>query len=76
MKKQTQKQDKQKVCYFCSHAIKDVDYKDTQTLQRFISSYGKILPRKKTAVCAKHQRKLAQAIKRARMMALLPFTTR
>jgi small subunit ribosomal protein S18 len=67
---------KQKQCFFCANSIKEIDYKDTKNLQRFLSSYAKILPRKKTGVCAKHQRKLAQAVKRARFMALIPYTTR
>jgi len=70
------KSDQQKGCYFCTHGLRDIDYKDVKTLQKFISSYAKILPRKKTSICSKHQRKLAQAIKRARIMALIPFTTR
>jgi len=70
------KRDQNKSCYFCQNEIKEIDYKDTQTLQRFISSYAKIMPRKRSAVCAKHQRKLAQAIKRARFLALLPFSVR
>jgi small subunit ribosomal protein S18 len=65
---------KEKQCYFCVNNIKEVDYKDTQTLRRFINSYFKILPKKRTGTCAKHQRKLATAIKRSRIMALLPFT--
>lgn len=67
---------KDRYCYFCVNAIKDIEYKQWQTLQRFTSSYGKIVPRRRSGVCMKHQRKLAQAIKRARFMALLPFTTR
>jgi len=63
-------------CYFCLNAAKEIDYKDTKILQKFLSGYAKILPRKKTAICAKHQRKLAQAVKRARFMALIPYTTR
>ena len=63
-------------CYFCENNYNDIDYKDAQLLHRFISSYGKIAPRKRSGVCAKHQRKLATAIKRARIMALLPFVTR
>ncbi len=63
-------------CHFCTNAIGDIDYKDVKLLQRFTSSYGKVLPRKKTGVCSKHQRKLSQAIKRARIIALIPFTTR
>lgn len=67
---------KQKACHFCINNVVDIDYKDMQTLRRFISSYAKIVPRKRSAVCAKHQRKLAAAIKRARVMALLPFTNK
>ncbi len=65
--------DNQKHCYFCINSIDDIDYKDIILLRRFISAYERILPRRKRGVCAKHQRKLAQAIKRARIMALLPF---
>ncbi|PIY96400.1 MAG: 30S ribosomal protein S18 [Candidatus Kerfeldbacteria bacterium CG_4_10_14_0_8_um_filter_42_10] len=67
---------KQKQCFFCTNGINEIDYKDTKSLQRFLSSYAKILPRKKTGTCAKHQRKLAQSVKRARHMALIPYTTR
>jgi len=67
---------KEKQCYFCVNNIKEIDYKDTQTLRRFINSYAKILPKKRTGVCSKHQRKLATAIKRARIMALLPFVNK
>ena len=67
---------KPKQCYFCVNNIKEIDYKDIQTLRRFISSYAKIAPRKRSGVCAKHQRKLANAIKRARIMALLPYTNK
>jgi len=67
---------KEKSCYFCLNNAKEIDYKNIQTLRRFISSYGKIVPKKRSGVCSKHQRKLATAIKRARIMALLPFTTR
>jgi small subunit ribosomal protein S18 len=62
-----------KACYFCVNNIKEVDFKDTEILQRFINVYKKILPRKRTGTCSKHQRKLATAIKRARTMALLPY---
>ena len=65
---------KKKDCYFCINNIQEIDYKDTELLRRFISPYTvKIFPRKKTGVCAKHQRKLARAIKRARIIGLLPF---
>lgn len=60
-------------CYFCVNGYIDIDYKDAVTLKRFTSSYAKIVPTRKSGVCTKHQRKLAQAIKRARVMALLPF---
>jgi len=62
-----------KYCYFCFNRIKNIDYLDIQTLQKFISSYAKIVSRRRSGVCVKHQRKLAEAIKRARIMALLPF---
>ncbi|MDP3004452.1 MAG: 30S ribosomal protein S18 [Candidatus Azambacteria bacterium] len=64
------------VCYFCAQNIKDIDYKDADTLRRFISAQAKIMPRKRSHLCAKHQRRLAMAIKRARFMALLPFSAR
>lgn len=76
MNKQNNLLIKPKICYFCLNNLNDIDYKDIQTLRRFLSSYGKIVPRKRSAVCSKHQRKLATAIKRSRVMALLPFTTR
>jgi len=62
-----------KHCYFCVNNINEIDYKDTDILRRFVSSYEKILPRRKKGTCSKHQRKLSSAIKRARIMALLPF---
>ncbi len=63
----------EKVCHFCVNNLKEIDYKDVRTLQKFINTYKKILPRKRTGTCSKHQRKLSIAIKRARIMALLPF---
>lgn len=65
-----------KVCYFCQNGINDIDYKDGQFLRRWLSSYNKIVPRRRSGVCTKHQRKLAQAIKRARYMAIAPYTPR
>ena len=65
-----------KVCYFCAQNIKEIDYKDDQLLRSFTSAQAKIMPRKRSYLCAKHQRLLADAIKRARFMALLPFTSR
>jgi small subunit ribosomal protein S18 len=63
---------KKKVCRFCIQKLK-IDYKDADTLRRFITERGKILPRRITGTCAKHQRALAAAIKQARIIALLPF---
>ena len=62
-----------KQCHFCRVNTVAIDYKDTDTLRRYISSFGKIVPRKRSGVCQWHQRKLANAIKRARFMALLPY---
>ena len=64
----------EKMCYFCVNDIDEVDYKDIRTISRFTNMYKKILPKKRTGTCSKHQRQLATAIKRARIMALLPFT--
>jgi small subunit ribosomal protein S18 len=66
---------KRKVCTFCANHIAVIDYKDVQMLQRYISDRGKIEPRRRTGTCAKHQRTLAESIKRARHIALLPFTS-
>jgi small subunit ribosomal protein S18 len=63
---------KKKVCKFCTQKLK-IDYKDADVLRRFITDRGKIVPRRMTGTCAKHQRALAAAIKRARLIALLPF---
>ncbi|HEY8743672.1 MAG TPA: 30S ribosomal protein S18 [Chloroflexota bacterium] len=64
---------RRKVCIFCVDKIKYVDYKDVNRLRRYLSDRAKIEPRRKSGVCAKHQRKLTTALKRARHMALLPF---
>ncbi len=63
-------------CYFCAANRDVVDYKDSETLRRFLSASAKIRPRKKSGLCAFHQRRLAEAVKRARFLALVPFTTR
>ncbi|MDP2967455.1 MAG: 30S ribosomal protein S18 [bacterium] len=63
-------------CYFCQRNIKDIDFKETQILRRFISASGKIKPKKRTGVCSGHQRKVTKAIKRARYLALLSFTSK
>ena len=64
---------RKKVCSFCVDKIDYIDYKDSVKLRRFLSERGKILPRRTTGTCAKHQRQLTTAIKRARHVALLPF---
>ena len=65
---------RRKVCSFCVDKIDHIDYKDTAKLRRFLSERAKILPRRITGTCAKHQRQLTIAIKRARHIALLPFS--
>jgi small subunit ribosomal protein S18 len=65
---------RRKICGFCVDKVTHIDYKDVELLRRYITERGKIRPRRKTGTCAKHQRPLARAIKRARYMALLPYT--
>jgi len=65
-----------KQCYFCTNNIKEIDYKETEILKKFLDSYARILKKDETGVCAKHQRKLSRAIKNSRIMALLPFVSR
>ena len=65
---------RRKVCAFCVDKSRIIDYKDASRLRRFLSDRAKIEPRRKTGVCAKHQRRLSTALKRARFLALLPFT--
>ena len=64
---------KKKVCVFCVDKVDSIDYKDTAKLRRYITERGKIVPRRISGCCAKHQRQLTEAIKRARQIALLPF---
>ncbi|MDQ7814305.1 MAG: 30S ribosomal protein S18 [Patescibacteria group bacterium] len=64
---------KKRQCAFCQSGAKEINYKDTNMLRRYLSSFGKIVPRKRSGVCMWHQRKLSTAIKRARFMALLPY---
>jgi len=64
---------RRKSCFMCSEGLQEMDYKDVVTLQRFITERGKIRPRRQTGLCAKHQRRIAAAIKRARIVALLPY---
>lgn len=63
-----------RTCYYCDNKISVIDYKDKEALSRFISERGKIVNRGRTGTCAKHQRVLRVAIKRARFLALLPYT--
>ncbi len=62
-----------KVCSFCAAKVESIDYKDSEKLHNYITDRGKIAPRRRTGTCAKHQRVLARAIKRARHLALLPY---
>ena len=64
---------RKKVCPFCTDKTKEMDYKDLGMLSRFTTERGKMIPRRVTGVCAKHQRKLAQTIKHSRFIALIPF---
>lgn len=66
---------RRKVCNFCLDKVAKIDYKDHEQLRRYLTDRGKIRPRRQTGTCAKHQRALAQSIKRARHLALLPFTS-
>ncbi len=70
------KQPTKKSCYLCANQLKEIDYKNIILLNRFTNTVGKIIPRKKTGTCSKHQRSLARSIKRARIIGLLPFVAR
>ena len=65
---------KKKLCSFCMDKVEDIDYKDVAKLKKFVSEKGKILPRRISGTCAKHQRQLTLSIKRARHIALLPYS--
>ena len=69
------KRGSRKVCSFCVERVSYIDYKEVSRLRRFLSERGKILPRRITGTCARHQRPLTAALKRARAIALLPYTT-
>ena len=69
------KKGRRKVCSFCVEKVECIDYKDVNRLNKFTSDRAKILPRRVTGTCAKHQRELTTAIKRARQIALLPYTS-
>ncbi len=66
---------RRKVCAFCADKVAHIDYKDVPRLRRYLSERGKIVPRRVTGTCARHQRQLTVAIKRARILALLPYVT-
>lgn len=66
---------KKKVCSFCIEKADSIDYKDVNKLRKYVTERGKILPRRISGNCAKHQRMTTEAVKRARNIALLPFTT-
>ena len=66
---------RKKVCQFCAEKIEHIDYKDTARLRKFVSERSKILPRRITGTCAKHQRQITVAVKRARQIALLPYVS-
>ena len=68
------KKPKKKVCAFCADKVEEIDYKDVAKLRKYISERAKILPRRINGNCAKHQRQLTQAIKRARHIAILPYS--
>ena len=69
------KRSRRKVCAFCVDKVETVDYKDVAKLRRYLSERGKIVPRRVTVTCARHQRQLTVAIKRARHLALLPYVS-
>ena len=66
---------RKKICKFCHDGILTIDYKDEKRLRRFITERGKIVPRRISGTCARHQAQITEAVKRARILALLPFTT-
>ena len=74
MRRPRGRKQRRKVCMFCVDKIQHIDYKDITRLRRFTNERGKILPRRMSGNCAKHQRQLSEAIKRARAIALMPYT--
>lgn len=74
MNRERGRKGKKKICSFCVDKIQDIDYKEIARLRRYITERGKILPRRISGNCAKHQRQVTIAIKRARQIALLPYT--
>ena len=73
VKKAFKRTPRKKVCVFCQEKVEVIDYKDVARLKKFVTESGKMLPRRMSGNCAKHQRELSKAIKRARVAALLPF---
>jgi small subunit ribosomal protein S18 len=67
---------RRRICAFCVDKVNTIDYKDTEMLNRYVNEFGRIRPRRQTGTCAKHQRALAVAVKRARHIALLPFVAK
>ncbi len=74
MRRDRGRKPKKKICSFCVEKIDSVDYKQHEKLKRFVTERGKVLPRRISGNCAKHQRQLTRAIKKARIMALMPFS--
>lgn len=72
-RKPMKRSSRRKVCVFCQEKVQYIDYKDVNRLKKFITEGGKILPRRMSGVCAMHQKELSSAIKKARIVALLPF---
>lgn len=75
MKRERGRRPRKRVCSYCIDKVESIDYKDANKLRKYVTERGKILPRRISGNCAKHQRQLTIAIKRARHMALLPFTS-
>ena len=74
MKRRTNIRRRKKVCIFCGEKAQEISYKDVATLKKYVSERGKILPRRITGTCAKHQRAVTTAVKRARHIALMPYS--
>ena len=75
MEKREKRVYRKKVCKFCGEKIKAVDYKDTMRIAKFVTERGKIIPSRISGNCARHQRMLARAIKKARLVAFIPYTS-
>jgi len=75
VRRQKGRRPKRKICHFCANKVVSIDYKDFNVLKKYVSERGKVFPRRISGNCAKHQRELTRAIKRARFLALLPYTS-